>query len=79
MWIGNLNFPKMEWNVAMMNGSGKEIVFGKKLFCGIIILGMFVFCRWMIMFLVCVDGEVMEMEYNALFKCCMVLHDGVCE
>jgi hypothetical protein len=31
------------------------------------------------MFLVCVDGGVMEMEYNALFKCCMLLHDGVCE
>jgi hypothetical protein len=30
-------------------------------------------CFW------CVDGEVMEMEYNALIKCCMLLHDGVCE
>jgi hypothetical protein len=29
----------------MMNGSGKEIVFGRKLFCDIIILCMFVFCR----------------------------------
>jgi len=67
------------WNVIMMNGSGKEIVFGRKLFCDIIILCMFVFCRWMFMFLVCVDGGVMEMEYNALFKCCMLLHDGVCE